>query len=60
MIKDKIKFAALLGFFLVLTITLLVYLFNGPFRVILPFSMPFLMVLLFRRKVGNVKKDPKE
>jgi|694.fasta_scaffold58885_3 hypothetical protein len=60
MIKDKIKFAALLGFFLVLIITLLVYLFNGPFRVILPFSMPFLMVLLFRRKVGNAKKDPKE
>jgi hypothetical protein len=57
MIKDKIKFAALLGFFLVLIITFLVYLFEGPFRVILPFSMPFLMILLFRRKAKSAKKD---
>jgi hypothetical protein len=58
MIKDKIKFAALSGFFLVLIITLLVYFFGGPFRMILPFSMPFILVLLFRRKAGRLKNDP--
>jgi hypothetical protein len=54
--KDKISLIALAGFFLVILITLIVFFSDGPFRMVLPFSLPFLMVLLFRKSSKGFKK----
>lgn len=59
MFRDKISLAAWLGFLLVIAVTLIVFFAEGPFRMVLPFAMPFLMVLLFRRFMRRKKNGDK-
>lgn len=57
MLKDKISFVAWCGFLLVILLTLIAYLMEGPFRMVLPFSLPFVMVLFFRRALRRKNKN---